>query len=64
MVITRIIWKAQYVEKLANKHGVSVEEAEEVLRSKSHIRKLTGSLLPISARDMEDAERRYYEHHK
>ena len=40
MVITQIIWKAQFVEKLAAKHGVSVEEAEEVLRSKPHIRKV------------------------
>ena len=95
MVLTRIIWKAQFVEKLATKHGVSVEEAEEVLRAKPHIRKvgrghvkgehvyaaygqsaverylmvfyirkLTGALFPISARDKEDAERRYYEQHK
>jgi uncharacterized DUF497 family protein len=95
MVISRIIWKAQFVEKLAAKHSVSVEEAEEVLRTKPrirkvgrghvkgehvyaaygqsaagrylmvfYIRKLTGALLPISARDMEDAERRYYEQHK
>jgi hypothetical protein len=95
MVISRIIWKAQFVEKLAAKHGVSVMEAEEVLRSNPHlrkvsrghvkgehvyaaygqsaagrylivfyIRKLTGALLPISARDMEDAERRYYERHR
>ena len=72
-----------------------MEEAEEVLRSKPHIRKverghvkgehvyvaygqsavgcylmvfyirkLTGALLPISARDMDDAERRYYEQHQ
>jgi uncharacterized DUF497 family protein len=92
MLITQIIWKAQFVEKLAEKHGVSVPEAEEVLRSKPHIRKvgrghvkgehvyvaygqstagrylvvfyirkMTGALLPISARDMDDAERRYYE---
>ncbi len=92
MLITQIIWKAQFVEKLAVKHGVSVPEAEEVLRSKPHIRKvgrghvkgehvyvaygqsaagrylavfyirkMTGALLPISARDMDDAERRYYE---
>jgi uncharacterized DUF497 family protein len=40
MVLTRIIWKAQFVKKLAAKHGVSVEEAEEVLRSKPHIRKV------------------------
>ena len=95
MVITRIIWKPQYVEKLAAKHGVSVEEAEEVLRAHPHmrkvgrghvkgehvyaaygqstagrylmvfyIRKLIGALLPISARDMDDAERKYYERHK
>lgn len=95
MVITQILWKAQFVEKLAVKHGVSVEEAEDVLRSKPHIRKvsrghvkgehvytaygqtaagrylmvfyirkLTGILLPISARDMDEAERRYYEQHR
>jgi uncharacterized DUF497 family protein len=95
MVITQVIWKAQFVEKLEVKHGVSPEEAEEVLRSKPHIRKvgrghvkgeqvyaaygqsaagrylmvfyirkLTGTLLPISARDMDGAERRYYEHQR
>jgi uncharacterized DUF497 family protein len=95
MVITRIIWKAQFVEKLATKHGGSVTETEEVLCSNPHIwkvgrghvkgehvyaaygqsaagrylmvfyiRKLTGALLPISARNMDDAERRYYERHK
>lgn len=95
MVLTQIIWKARFIEKLAVKHGVSVEEAEEVLRAKPHIRKvgrghvkgehvyaaygqsnagrylmvfyirkLTGAFLPISARDMEDAERRYYEQHQ
>ena len=26
-----------------------------------YIRKLTGAILPISARDMDDAERKYYE---
>ena len=92
MVISQIIWKAQFVEKLAVKHGVAVKEAEEVLCSKPHIRKvsrgyvkgehvyaaygqsaagrylavfyirkLTGALLPISARDMDGTERRYYE---
>jgi uncharacterized protein len=95
MVITRIIWKARFVEKLVAKHGVSVEEAEEALHAKPHIRKvgrghvkgehvyaaygqssvgrylmvfyirkLTGALLPISARDMDDAERKYYEQHR
>jgi len=91
MVITQIVWKDQFVEKLAEKHGVSVTEAEDVLRSKPLIRKVgkghvkgedvyaaygqstagrylmvfylrkkTGAILPISARDMDDAERRYY----
>lgn len=80
-----------FVEKLAQKHGVSLTEAEEVLSTSPHIRKvskghvrgeqvyaaygqtdagryliifyvlkLTGAILPISARDMDDAERKYY----
>ena len=91
MVINQIIWKDQFVEKLAVKHSVSVEEAEDVLCSEPHIRKvskgnvkgenvyaafgqtvggrylvvfyirkLTGAALPISARDMDDGERKYY----
>jgi len=91
VLIRRIIWKYQFVEKLAEKHGVSVTEVEEVLTAKPHIRKvskgqvkgenvyaaygqtdggryliifyilkLTGAILPISARDMDDAERKYY----
>ena len=92
MVIRKIIWKDQFVEKLASKHGVSVIEAESVLGAEPHIRrvskgrvkdenvyaaygqtlagrylivvyirKVSGALLPISARDMDDAERKYYE---
>jgi hypothetical protein len=38
MVITEIIWKDQFVEKLAQKHGVSVAEAEEPLHATPHIR--------------------------
>ena len=91
MLIRRIIWKDLFVEKLAEKHGVSVTEAEDVLSRKPHIRKmskgqvkgenvyaaygqteggrylivfyilkLTGAILPISARDMDGAERKYY----
>ena len=91
VVISRIIWKDQFVEKLADKHRVSVTEAEEVLGARPHIRKmskgrvrgenvygaygqtaggrylivfyirkLTGEIFPISARDMDDAERNYY----
>lgn len=41
MVIRQIIWKDQFVEKLATKHGVSIEEVEEVLNSKPHIRKVS-----------------------
>ena len=91
MRIKEIIWKDEFVEKLATKHGVSKDEAEEVFASKPHvrkigrgktkgehvyaalgqsfggryliiyfIRKLTGAVLPISARDMDGGERDYY----
>ena len=89
MVIRKIIWKDQFVEKLEQKHGVSVPEAEDVLSANPHIRrvskgsakdenvyaaygqteagrylivfyirKISGALLPISARDMDGAERK------
>ena len=92
MVIRKIIWKDQFVEKLARKHDVSVVEAEDVLGARPHIRrvskgdvkgenvyaaygqtnagrylivfyirKVSGAILPISSRDMDDAERKYYE---
>jgi uncharacterized DUF497 family protein len=92
VTLRTIIWKAQFVEELEQKHGVTVVEAEEVLNAKPHIRrmskgrvkdenvyaafaqtdagrylivfyirKVSGSILPISARDMDDAERKYYE---
>ena len=95
MVIRKIIWKDQFVEKLERKHGVSVLEVEEVIGTNPHIRrvskgrvkdenvyaaygqtnagrclivfyirKISGALLPISARDMDDAERKYYERHR
>ncbi len=91
MIIKKIIWKDQFVEKLETKHGVSIEEVEEVFDSKPFIRKVargkvkgenvyaalgqtvggrylivfyirkrTGAILPISARDMDDGERKYY----
>jgi uncharacterized protein len=90
MKIRQIIWKDQFVVKLMTKHGVSVEEAEEVFWSGPHIRKvgrgkskgenvyaalgqtpggryliiyfirkLTGAVLPISARDMDGGEKAY-----
>ena len=95
MVIRKIIWKDQFVEKLERKHGVSVFEVEDVLSSKPLVRRVTkglrrnediysalgqtydgrylivfqiykgqGMVLPISARDMNTAERKYYEKHR
>ncbi|MEM8780390.1 MAG: BrnT family toxin [Cyanobacteria bacterium P01_G01_bin.49] len=92
MQLYEVIWKDQFVEKLAVKHGVTTNEVEQVLFSRSHIRKaqkgrIKGedlyvaygqtnagrylivffvrktqtSALPISARDMTQSERRYYE---
>lgn len=91
MLLTHIIWKRQFVEKLAAKHDVSTVEAEDILNAKPlirrvgrgnvkgehvyaaygqteagrylvvfYIRKVTGAILPISARDMDESERRYY----
>ncbi len=92
MQLYEVIWKEQFIEKLAVKHGVNTNEVEEVLFSRSHVRKaqkgrIKGgdlyvaygqtnagrylivffirknktSALPISARDMTQSERRYYE---
>ena len=63
MLITDIIWKERVVEKIAVKHAVSVAEAEEALLSSTVVRrvaKMRGMALPISARDMDRAERKYY----
>ncbi|PYS69279.1 MAG: hypothetical protein DMF69_17470 [Acidobacteria bacterium] len=46
MVIRRIIWKDQFIEKLEQKHGVSVFEAEQVLNGDPHIRKVARGHLP------------------
>jgi uncharacterized DUF497 family protein len=90
-----IIWKDKFVAKLADKHGVTTEEVEEVLFSSPHVRlaergrvrgenlyvaygqtsagrylavffihKRRAASLPISARDMTLAERRYYDEQK
>ena len=91
MDIREIIWKDQFVKKLESKHGVCVEEVEDVFESGPHIRmaekgdvkgenlyaaygrteggrflivffvnKGHGHILPISARDMNDRDRKYY----
>ena len=38
MQIYTIIWKDQFVEKLAVKHGVEMDEVEEVLFTRLHVR--------------------------
>ncbi len=40
MFLKQIIWKPQFVEKLAVKHGVSVTEVEDVLNANPFIRKV------------------------
>jgi uncharacterized DUF497 family protein len=90
-----IIWKDQFVEKIERKHQVTMDEVEQVLFVKPHIRRIeTGKIkgeslyaaygktrtgryilvffilkqekaaLPISARDMTSAERKYYDRQK
>ncbi len=90
-----VIWKSQYVEKLAVKHHVTTSEVEDVLFGRPlvrfwekgkvqsedlylgygqtdagrylvvfFIRKPQQTALPISARDMNDSERRYYNEQK
>jgi uncharacterized DUF497 family protein len=89
--IYEVIWRNQFVEKLAAKHNVSIDETEEVLfgnpfvrfweKGKTagedlylaygqtdagrylvvfFIRKPRNMALPISARDMTNSERKYY----
>jgi len=95
VVIKDIIWKQEFVEKLARKHHVSIDEAEEALLKASVIRKIAkghvnnehvyasyshifngrylivffilkqgNRVLPVSARDMDLSERKYYENQK
>ena len=40
MRLREVIWKDWVVDKLELKHGISVEEVEEVLFSKPHVRRL------------------------
>ena len=93
MKIDKIIWKENFVEKVKNKHHVTIFEVEEILHGKKKvyrvakgdvagenvylamgktsagrhlsiffIMKKNRSVLPISARDMDNKERRSYEH--
>ncbi len=38
MRLYNIIWKDKFVEKIADKHSVEIEEVEEILFSTPHIR--------------------------
>ena len=95
MNLYTVIWKDQFVEKLAVKHGIEIDEVEQVLFSNSHVRlyqkghikgenlyaaygqthsgryliiffvlKQHAAALPISARDMSQSERKYYDKQK
>jgi uncharacterized DUF497 family protein len=95
LVISDIIWNEDFAEKIAAKHGIMMEEVEDVLFSSPHvrraekgrvkgehlymaygqtaagryvlvffIRKRRTAALPITARDMTTAERRYYDAQK
>jgi uncharacterized DUF497 family protein len=90
-----VIWKERFAEKIADKHGLTMDEVEQVLFSgpyvrlaeKGHIkgedlyaaygqthagryvfalyiRKRRTAAMPITARDMTKAERRYYDGQK
>lgn len=91
MRLYEVIWKERFAEKIADKHGITIDEVEEILFATPHvrlsekgrvrgenlyaaygrtvagrllivffIRKRRIAALPISARDMTSAERRYY----
>lgn len=40
MKINRLIWLAQFVEKLERKHGVDIEEVEEVFNNRPRIQRI------------------------
>ena len=40
MRLYEVIWKYQFIEKIATKHGVTVAEVEELLFGTPHIRKI------------------------
>ena len=95
MNLYTVIWKDQFVEKLAAKHGVEIDKVEQVLFSNPLVRlsgkghtkgenlyvaygqtgngryliiffvlKPHAAALPISARDMTQTERKYYDKQK
>ena len=91
MTLFEVIWREKFVDKVAQKHGVTTQEVEDVLFKRPVVRfiekgrvagenlyvaygqtsagrylvvffihKFAKAALPISARDMTRAERRYY----
>jgi uncharacterized protein len=46
VVIRKIIWKDQFVDKLERKHSVSVFEVEDVLNADPYIRKVARGHFP------------------
>ena len=40
MRLNEVIWKDHFVDKIEVKHGVSIDEVEEVLFSKPHVRRV------------------------
>ena len=39
MKLYEVIWKERFVEKIADKHAVTIEEVEDVLFSNPHVRR-------------------------
>jgi uncharacterized DUF497 family protein len=95
LLLYAVMWKARFAEKIAEKHGLTTDEVEQVLFGQPHvrraekgkvkgehvyaaygqtragryvvvffIRKPRAAALPISAREMTAAERRYYDAQK
>ncbi len=46
MHLDAIIWKEQFADKIAWKHGVSTDEVEEVLRSRPYARRVEKGRVP------------------
>ena len=47
MHIYTVIWKDQLVEKISAKHGVEIEEVEEVLFTHPHVRCLKRAIFEV-----------------
>lgn len=39
MILYDVIWKAQFVDKIESKHGVTTDEVEQVVFGSAHIRR-------------------------